>query len=105
MPIQLTTPLPVIPELDPSVTAYNQVTIISFNYRANKLELVCVYGNTQSGEWRSGNIPRRTFVIEGAEFTSIIAEMPQAGETLFQGASRVLYEYLIDNGHYSGTII
>ena len=93
--IQLTTPIPVVPALDPVVTEYTQVRILSFHFHENYLEFRWAYGNTIDGKWCIGQIPIVTTVLEGDDLTAAKLALPYNLETIFQAGNRYLYEYLM----------
>lgn len=86
-----------------------------------KITVTCFHGNDSGGIWTQGIKARDRFAIknipavldeDGVEITpadpqydTIIAIMPGAGETIYQAASKQLYQWLLDKGHYVGTIV
>lgn len=101
--ITLTTPF------DPGDLAaggYAELKIISCRILPidQTVELVCEYGDTIASVWTPGVVPRKTYYVTDTDFTTIEAELPDGGEALMAGTEREFYQWLIDQGHYSGTI-
>jgi len=101
---------------------YERVRIISFNLDSvgKRLSLTCQYGNYVNEVWVAGIAPQQHFYIfnlpdgydgEGElipanpAYDDMIAQFPAEGETIYQGAARELYQWLLDNEHFAGTIV
>lgn len=106
MPIQLTTPYDP-GDADPGVT-YPRVIIFELvaHPTISEIELSCHYGTGTSTAWVDGVADPVVVHIRGTDYTTIIQALPLSGsERLYDGVSRVHYQYLLDNGHFSGTIV
>ena len=109
MPIQLTTPFDT-GAIDSG--SYGQVKIIAMNIDLieRKIDLRVQHGNTVNDEWVSGIIVRditsKDFTIRDTDYTTIIATESEAAEELYYDkVADTLYQWLIDNAHYIGTIV
>lgn len=120
MPVLLTTPFDP-GDLDPGNT-YPRAKIRSFTWKetfeqidggSEKTELIGVtfeYGDLDSGQagtWIAGAAtPQKTYDIVGTDYDDMVAEVANSEESyvIYAGAKRVLYQWLIDNGHLAGTI-
>lgn len=125
MPILLTTPV-TTGDLD---FTYDRVKISQLTILPDfqRIEFMVEFGAVQESVWATGSFQpkvQRKFVIrnvpeqedangdpiEGSEitdFTDTVAELPSDGsEKIYDGASRVVYQWLIDNyaDPYAGTI-
>jgi len=93
MPINLTAPFDP-GELDGD---YSQFKILHFtmNVQAGKITIVGTYGNTAGGVFTPGvAAPVKTWEVAGQALLDMIALMPEAGEKLYDGVARVLYDYI-----------
>lgn len=105
MPIQLTTPFAVG---DFDSADYAQVRVVSFTLHSvkNHIEVEVQHGNTVDSAWVGGRKAPAVHLIEGADYLAMVTEMPGGGETIYQAASREIYEWLIANvPAYAGTIV
>ena len=105
MPIQLTDPLHIIPEVDPDQDTYTQVKIVSFTRSDSFIDILCEYGNTVDGVWHAGRLPPKGIPILGTDKDTLENALSLDGEKVFTGAARLMYQYLLDNNIYSGTIV
>lgn len=110
MPIQLQTPFN-IGAADPN-SPYSQVKILEFTLRPtlHQIRLLTQYGNTVGGVWVSGvgvsNITVREYVINDGDYSTMVASASAgAGEVYYDKVSGLLYQWLLDQGHYAGTIV
>jgi len=114
MPIQLTTALQT-GVIDPS-GPYTQVKIITFTLNTIRkfIEVNCQYGNTVNNEWvpgiATGSASNQTLIIqdsgEATDYTDMItAESAAEGEVYYDKVKEILYQWLIDNEYYDGTIV
>ena len=107
MSILLNTPLNP-GDLDPGVVSgYQEVKILSFKLdtERNRIELNCAYGNTVSGIFKRGIAQDNFYVITNSGYQELIASgTPEEGETIYEAAGRELYEWLLSNGYFLGTI-
>jgi hypothetical protein len=63
-------------------------------------------GPTGTGQTIVDGTVTWTYIGIEAEFTTMVASLPTSGsELIYNGAARVLYQWLIDRGHYAGTIV
>jgi hypothetical protein len=94
---------------------YTHVKImrVSVQPADKRLTFEVEFGAVQNGEWSSGRFQpmvTRLFCIQdappdAADFTDMMAELPTSGEEkIYDGVSRVLYQWLLDNDHFDGTI-
>jgi hypothetical protein len=115
MPITLTTPIQT-GALDPE-GPYEEVKILEFTPNAvNKtIVILCQYGNTVNGEWvpgiKAGIVADQGFIVrdegEGTDYTIMAAKLIVAddvGKSFYDRISGILYQWLLDKGHYVGTI-
>lgn len=110
MPIQLTSSYSV--GAADSNSPYQQAKIMQFTlYPAGKqIDLAVQLGNTTSGVWTSGvGLEGKTvkrFTIIGADYdTMATSASAAAGEVYYDKVAAKLYQWLIDNGHFAGTIV
>jgi hypothetical protein len=110
MPIQLTSSYSV-GAVDPN-SPYQQVKVLQFTlHPAGRLiELSVQLGNTVDGSWAAGMaIEDKTvkrFRIIGADYDTLVASASAAaGEVYYDKVAQKLYQWLIDNGHFAGTIV
>jgi len=105
---------------------YDRVKIVDFQLKteAKYIRFVVEYGTIQDSKWVAGmfqpvGFPKDYAIrdmigqVDGAgdpipdvtDFTDMVASLPTDGaELLYDGVARVLYQWLIDNGHFAGTI-
>jgi len=110
MPIQLTTPIQT-GAIDPN-GPYEQVKIIIFslNTVVPNIEILCQYGNTVESVWvpgvRVGDVADQAFRIEGDDYDVMTAvKSVAADEVYYDETKELLYQWLLDNDHYIGTIV
>lgn len=106
MPILLTTAYNP-GDADPGKT-YPRVKIISFSLVPDDkyLDMQLEYGDVSEGNWVPGVAKRIGKQITGAAFDSLAGgSLPlDANELIYDGASRTLYQWLLDNNIFAGTI-
>jgi hypothetical protein len=105
MAVLLTTPAD--PGDSDAGQAYLRAKIYSFqiNLLAKEIQIVFGFGDESAGVWTHGDgLQIRNVQISEADYTTLIAALSNDGETVYAGAERLLYQYLIDNGHLIGTI-
>jgi len=110
MPITLTTAANP-GDNDPGKT-YPKAKIVHFsvNLLQNQITFELGYGDVVDGSWVIGNGVRgKNFTINSDDYATMIAESAlqtdgASGYEIYSGAKRVLYQWLIDNEHISGTI-
>ena len=127
MPIQLTDSLSV-GDLDPN-GPYQQVKLVYFACLVNdkKFNLKFVYGNTIDGKWvdsiNAGTARVKEFVVmdvpadldengdpipdtETTDYTDLVSKTSEAADELYYDkVAGHLYQWAIDNGYFSGTIL
>jgi hypothetical protein len=114
MPILLTTPYDP-GSSDPGETYPRaKITGFSIDLHAKVVQVRLEYGDVVDGSWVRGKASLEPSVcIENkpaepgpatTDYDDLVAELPEAEETIYAGAARVLYEYLIAKGILSGTI-
>jgi len=126
MPLQLTTPKST-GDLDLSAlnNAYGEIKIIKQDIDVtNKvISLSIEYGNTVNDIWIQGILPPQEFKIRNmpaqydlleppneivpaiAHYDILISQLPtDANISIYNNVAVALYQWLIDNGYFSGTI-
>ena len=105
MPLQLTTAFNP-GDMDPDKT-YAQVKIIGYsvNILDRSMSLFCQLGNTVNGAWTPSVVPVKTINLLSDKFLPLMLQAVVNGETVYNAVSRVLYQHLIDDGTYPGTIV
>lgn len=109
MPIQLTTAFDP-GELDVNDYAYAKIEQFIMYPSAKRIEVMTRLGYIDNGVLVYG-IPLegktvKKFVIEGEDYDTMVAEESVAsGEVYYDEVSRLLYQWLLDEGHFSGTIV
>ncbi len=121
MPIQLTTPLDHKAGHDIPNAIYTHIKITSFRMipDAQAIELIINYGTNIDGVFTKGRTHQRVMWIKNKEEDTInnipadpiynnlmIAAVASAESApLYTEVARSLYEWLINKGHYEGTIV
>lgn len=109
MPIQLTTPF-ATGALDPGGPYQKaKIAVFSVHVEARLIEIVVHYGNVVDGAWIPGmlvpGVTVKTFRIEGSAYDALVAQTSAgAGELYYDKVAGALYQWLLDNGHYAGTV-
>ena len=110
MPIQLTTPY-AVGDMDVG-SPYSQVKILqlNMNVEGGLIDLVVQHGNTVASVWvPSVAIEDKTvrrFRITGTDYDTLVASQSAAvGEVYYDKVAEKLYQWLLDNDHYVGTIV
>ena len=107
MPLLLETPKQT-GDLDPNTSQYDYVKIIITRHNAllGIIEMTCQYGNDDGyGTWTAGIVSPEVHTISNDDYFVLLFQMPEDGETAYQAVSRVLYEYLVDQGIYDGEYV
>ncbi len=114
MPIALTTSV-AVGDLDSS--AYQQVKIakLTIDPVAKYIQLDCEYGNTNASVWEpgihAGAAAKKQVTIQNIEggtqhYDVLIASTSAAAdEVYYDKVAAKLYQWLIDNGHFAGTVV
>ena len=108
MPLLLTTPYNA-GDLDGSLT-HVKITQFGLNPDEGLIDLVTRMGIIDDGNWVykvavEGKTVRR-FTISGEDYnTMVAAESAAAEEVYYNKVSNLLYQWLIDKGHFVGTIV
>ena len=123
MPILLDTPFQFSPGHAKPAETYNEVKIIKFSVDVSigQLHLLVQYGNTVSTVWQAGKAEIKPVFVEdrgptvdgGVEipadpaYSTLVGTSVTSGTgiSLYNDVSLNLYQYLIDEGLYAGTII
>lgn len=89
--------------------SYPRAQIIHFEIDSESkfIRLSVVFGNMSGDDWVSGPAsPKHTFIVRDSDYDTMVAEAAtsEEGYAIYAGAKRVLYQWLIDNGHLSGTV-
>lgn len=111
MPILLSTPAD--PGDNDAGNTYPRAKIIHFNVNlnSNTIDFAVAYGDVVEDVWTRGNGLRvKNFSITGEEYATMMAESAQQSDgdseyEIYAAAKRVLYQWLIDNDHFAGTIV
>ena len=109
MPILLTTPADggIITEGE----SFTHAKIIHFahNSQDSRIKMTLAYGTVDGeGEFHraSHRAMKKNFVIRGGKYNNLINNsIATDGENIYEAVKRVLYQWLIDNGHLDGTVI
>jgi len=126
MPIVLTTPFSFDPGHGQPVESYGEMKIVEFvcGVQESQIRMRCQYGDTVDGTWVPGNAPESAHVVEDrpaaenvpatSDYTDLVAASRttaddeitpgDGGHSIYVGAARELYEWLIARGIYDGTI-
>lgn len=85
---------------------YTDAHIINFALDAagKEIKLTVIYANTLNGVLVPASENPRTFIITGAAYDTLVAKMAAENITIYDAAAIELYQWLVDNGHYPGTI-
>lgn len=106
MPILLTTAYDP-GDNNPGVT-YPRAKILGFSFQQGVIGFSFGYGDLDGGApgtWVKGlGSPTKSFTIEGSDYDAMVAEIATGGELIYDEVARVLYEWLIANGHVAGTV-
>jgi hypothetical protein len=104
MPIQLTTPFN---PGDFDTVQYSKLKIMTFTVmlRESWMELIVEYGNIVDNVWVPGKKTVPAILITGSDYTALIQDTPNEGETVYEAVQRCLYQYILDKGIASGTIV
>ena len=125
MSILLTTPLVHDPGHGQASETYNEIKVLWFRpwTTKNKMEIMTNYGNTVDGAWVNGKTHANCILVQnkpaesdGEEETApaepayddmvngVVVTQADVGKLLYSVVSDDLYQYLIDEGHYAGTV-
>lgn len=121
MPLNLITPVPVTdPRID-GVASYPQLKIVrqSHDPILMRIEIICQYGNTINDVWTPGVLSKKTYTIRNwneydadgnvtvshTDYTDMVSELSLLNESVYAGAKRLLYQWLIDKGHETGVVV
>jgi len=115
MPITLTTPIQT-GAVD-SNGPYTEVKLapITLDPTTDSVWLVCQYGNTVNGIWvpgvNVGVVANKSFCVKDAgedtDYTDMVTkliEQSDVGKSFYDRIATILYQWLLDKGHYIGTI-
>jgi len=110
MPLQLTTPLSV-GAIDVN-SPYQQVKIVEVKLclTAGYIDLTTQAGNTVNGRWTNGmgieGATVKRFRVEGSDYNTMVgAKSLGADDVYYDRVASLLYQCLIDKGHFSGSIV
>lgn len=106
MPIQLTTPFNP-GDLDPGKT-YPIVKILdhTVDSRGGLITIHTAYGYLVDGVWQQGIMSRvETTQISGQDYLDMGAEVPDGIKSRHDDTADALYQYLLDKGVYTGTVV
>ena len=120
MPISLTTAFSYEPGHGQSTISYGEVKIICFTQvtEENRIDMHVQYGDTVDGKWVPGVVPVHMLSIQ--DTPAIPPDIPAGNDylmfvgtkyptstsnLLYVEVANTLYQYLIDQGLYAGTIV
>jgi len=109
MPLTLTTPVS-SGDLDPNASSYGKIKVIDFQARTvgprKSLRFYVQLGNEDGeGNWIPGISRPKEFSLDSDAFAALAAShTANSGELTYDAVARGLYEWLISEGHYAGTI-
>lgn len=105
---------------------YDRIKIVNFGLKTElkRVTFTIEYGTVQDNMWTTGRFqpagfPKEYMIhdinnqVDGSgealpdstDFTDMMTSLPSdAEELLYDGVSRILYQWLIDNDHFDGTI-
>ena len=98
-------------DADPTNSPYQETKIVQFGLFSSdqRIDLVTQMGNTVADVWKPG-IPMEgktvhRFSIDGADYDTLVAKTSDAaGEIFYDKCAEHLYQWLLDNDHFEGTI-
>lgn len=109
MPIQLTS------AFDPGDAGSGTLTHVRISdFRVNldfkQIRLAVKHGTYVESIWTQGiairNVTQKDFSIQGDDYTTIITKLTSAADvSIYDEVARELYQWLLDNEHYAGTIV
>lgn len=106
MPILLTTPGDP-GESDPEAS-YPRVQVLNFtiNIRSKIIRFTVGFGDVTEGVWVPGTgLKSRAYEITETDYDTIVAALSQDGEAVYDGAARLLYEWLqTADSRFAGTV-
>lgn len=88
--------------------SYAQVAIEILEYSKQSCRLVCYHGNTISGVWERGSEARRMEYVIPNEAPGYELDALVADASFRLGSDPIpteFYQWLIDNGHFAGTVL
>lgn len=93
-------------DLDPN-GPYTHVKILYFTFNTKDSFIIAVtaIGYIASEVFVEGisNL-RKEVMITGQDYLDLIAMTPDSGLTIYAAAAKKLYQYLIDHGHFVGSV-
>ena len=109
MPLELTTAL----DMGAIDADYTHVKILNFllHSEGEFIEMVVAHGTVDGGGAftvgkRVAGVTPSHFRIEGADYATIVSAVTSdTGVPIYNEVARELYQWLIDEGHYIGTIV
>lgn len=110
MPLQLTTPFD---SGNFDTVDYEYVKIVEFTLNTSKkfIKIVCEYGNIVDDVWTHSDMsPTQIHIIadtlEDSHFSDLVSTTPpDTTSSIYDHAATKLYQWLIDQDVYSGTIV
>ena len=89
---------------------YTHIKIMNFTHNYNAIYLVVQHGTMSGNNFVQGknisDVTIRSFAIQSDDYATIIATLTSAtGVPIYDEVASTLYQWLIDKGHYSGTIV
>lgn len=91
---------------DPGQT-YPRAKVVAFDWQDDRITFRLEVGDEvgDPAVWTFGpGADAKQFILTGADYDAVVAEASLASELIYVGVKRVLYQWLIDNGHVAGTI-
>lgn len=91
---------------------YSHLKIQDFDLHTSSkvINFFAEYGNESEGVWQRGAAsPALDFQVTGPDYDAMIVAQSTAddggsGHEIYSGAKRLLYQWLIDNGHAVGAV-
>ena len=109
MPIQLTTPLDT-GALDAADYTHAKIVSFKIDIAQAQIELEVHHGTVAQAVFTSGKmlygVTLKKFVITGEDYAALLAEVTSGtGVLIYDEISNALYQWLLDESHYVGTIV
>ena len=108
MPLILTTPYNP-GDLDSVEYAEARIQRIDIVPGSNQIQLYVEHGNTVDGTWVAGlDQAHKHHLVRDVggdtDYTTMLSVVPNGTENLYEAIKRVAYQWLLDKGHFAGTV-
>jgi len=110
MPIQLTTAISG-GDFEPSPLTHAKIVFFATNLIDSLIEIRVMLGSVANGNFIPAQIQNfgttvKAFTISGSDYTTLIATTASAqGVILYDEVAEKLYQWLLTNNHFAGTIV